>query len=214
MKKNIIISIITLLFISILYGCSASASLGGIQTSNNYANKLALDVGLYVPSEIKDRMTTVGTSTFVCSAWKAQIESGSGFNTALISGISSCVENLDVSNSPINPEMAKRKGYDLYVLPQIVNENASVSVQESFLSNTINSKYQVSMNIKVFDVNGNTVYTYTANGSGFNNGSGSCSDIADIMKLSMETSLRQVADNISQSLYGAAQINNFIENNE
>jgi hypothetical protein len=198
------------IIIAILYyGCSASATLSNIQTSNTYANKLKLKVGLFIPPEIKDRMTTVGTSTNVCSMWKAQVSSGNGYNTAIQSGLSSCVEDLVLSNSPISPESAKSEGYDLYVIPQIVNENASVSVQESFLTNTINSQFQTSVNLKFFDSNGETIFTYTANGSGFNNGSGSCSDIADIMKLSMETSLRQIADNISQSFYGSAQINDF-----
>jgi hypothetical protein len=203
---------LTLIAVTILYyGCSASATLSGIQTSNTYANKLKLTVGLYIPSEIKDRMTTVGTSTNVCSMWKAQVSSGNGYNTAIQSGLSSCVENLVLSNSPISPELAKREGYDLYVIPQIVNENASVSVQESFLTNTINSQFQTSVNLKFFNSKGETIYTYTANGSGFNNGSGSCSDIADIMKLSMETSLRQIADNISQGFYGSVQINDFVK---
>ena len=170
----------------VYYGCSATATLSGIQTFNTYSNKLKMKVGLYIPSEIKDRITTVGTSTYVCSAWKAQVSSGNGYSTAIQSGLNSCIENVQLSNSPISPELAKTEGFDLYVIPQIVNENASVSVQE-------------------------TIFTYTSNGAGFNNGSGSCSDIAEIMKMSMETSLRQVADNISQSVYGSAQINDFVK---
>ena len=201
---------ISLFIIAILYyGCSASATLSGIQTSNTYPNKLKMKVGLFVPSEIKDRVTTVGTSTYTCSAWKANISSGNGYYSAIESGLTSCIDNLSLSNSPINPESAQREGYDLYVIPQIINENASVSVQESFFSNTINSQFQTSVSLKFFNKNGETIYTYVANGAGFNNGSGSCADIADIIKLSMETSLRQVADNISQSFYGSSQVNDF-----
>lgn len=210
MKKNIIL--VSLLILSFLYyGCSSTAKLSGIQTSNTYSNKLKIKVGLFVPSEVKDRVTTVATSTFVCSAWKAVVASGNGYNTSLISGISSCIENLQISNSPISPELAKTEGYDMYIIPQIVNENASVSVQESFLTNTISTQFQTSLNLKFFNQTGETIYTYTANGAGFNNGSGSCADIADIMKLSMETGLRQVADNVSQSIYGSAQINDFVK---
>jgi hypothetical protein len=210
MKNLLILSVVVVLVLS-FYGCSATATLSGIQTSNSYPNKMKLKVGLFVPSEIKDRMTTVGTSTYTCSAWKAQVASGNGYFSAIQSGLSSCFETVQLSNSPISPEMAQRDGYDLYIIPQIVNENASVSVQESFLTNTINSQFQTSVSVKLLSPKGETVYTYTANGSGFNNGSGSCGDIANVIKLSMETSLRQVADNISQSIYGASQVNDFVK---
>ncbi len=211
MKRKITYFIFIILT-TLYYGCSATATLSGIQTSNNYPNKLKIKVGLFIPSEIKDRLTTVGTSTMTCSAWKAQISSGNGYNTAIQSGLSACIEDVELSNSPINPEMAKREGYDLYVIPQIVNENASVSVQESFLTNSINSQFQTSLNFKFINKDGETIYSYSANGSGFNNGTGACDDIAQVMKMSMETSLRQVADNLSQSIYGSAQIHDFVNN--
>jgi len=209
--KNKFTVLVLLSSFLVYYGCSATATLSGIQTFNTYSNKLKMKVGLYIPSEIKDRITTVGTSTFVCSAWKAQVSSGNGYSTAIQSGLNSCIENVQLSNSPISPELAKTEGFDLYVIPQIVNENAFVSVQESFLANTINSQFQTSIALKFFNSSGETIFTYTSNGAGFNNGSGSCSDIAEIMKMSMETSLRQVADNISQSVYGSAQINDFVK---
>lgn len=210
MKKVYLLIVIVL--ISILhFGCSATATLSGIQTSNTYSNKLKIRVGLFVPSEVKDRVTTVSTSTFICSAWKAVVNTGNGYNTALISGISSCIADLQISNSPISPELAKKENYDFYISAQIVNENASVSVQDNFFSNSISSQFQTSLNLKFFDQTGSTIFNYTSNGAGFNNGSGSCADIADIMKMSMETGLRQVADNISQSIYGSSQINDFIK---
>ena len=52
----------------------------------------------------------------------------------------------------------------------------------------------------------NLFIRYTANGSGFNNVSGDCSDIAESARMSMETALEQVADYISQSTYGSAQL--------
>jgi len=195
--KNKFTVLVLLSSFLVYYGCSATATLSGIQTFNTYSNKLKMKVGLYIPSEIKDRITTVS--------------SGNGYSTAIQSGLNSCIENVQLSNSPISPELAKTEGFDLYVIPQIVNENASVSVQESFLTNTINSQFQTSIALKFFNSSGETIFTYTSNGAGFNNGSGSCSDIAEIMKMSMETSLRQVADNISQSVYGSAQINDFVK---
>jgi hypothetical protein len=209
--KKLLISALLVIISFAYYGCSSTAALNGIQTSNTFANKVKLKVGLYLPSEIKDRVTVVGTSTMVCSAWKANVASGNGYYTAIQNGLSSCIEDVQISNSPISPESAQREGYDLYVIPQIVNENASVSVQESFFTNTINSQFQTSVNLKIFNNKGETIYTYTSNGSGFNNGSGSCSNIAAVMKMSMETSLRQIADNISQSIYGSSQINEFVK---
>ena len=208
MKKIFLVSIV--IIISVLQnGCTSTTTLNEIQTSNIYTNKLKLKVGLYVPSEIKEKSTVVGTSTIFCGAWKAQIASGNGYYSAIRSGLSSSVENVQLSNSPIDSELAQTEGFDLYVVPQIVNENASVSVVPTGLAWTIKSQFQTSISLKFIDSKGDTIYYCNLNGSGFNTGKGSCSDIADVIKLSMETGLRQITDNISETIYNSGQINAF-----
>ena len=116
------------------FGCSSTAMFERrIDTSNAFENKIKLKVGLYIPPEIKERITSVGTSTMVCSIWKAKIPSGIGYRMAIQNGLSSCIEDVRLSDSPINPEVAQREGYDFYVLPEIENEYASVTVDQEAL---------------------------------------------------------------------------------
>jgi len=144
-----------------------------------------------------------------CSAWKAKINSGNGYYTALESGLSAALQAVDVVKTAPSPELAKTGGYDLLINVNLSNENSAVTVNEGFLTNTINSQFQVSLSLSFADKDGHSLYSYTANGSGFNNVSGGCSDIAESAKRSMETALKQVADYIAQSTYGSAQLSEY-----
>lgn len=206
-KMYIIIAAITISVI--MTGCSSTATLNTIQTSNTYTNKLPLKVAIYVPSDMTNREVVVSPSTLTCSAWKAKINSGNGYLTAIVSGLSAAIETLVPVTTVPSPEMAKANGYDLLVTVNLSNENSSVTVNEGFFTNTISSQFQVSFTLSFADRNGQSLYSYTANGSGFNNVSGGCSDIAESNKKSMETALKQVADYISQSTYGSAQLSEY-----
>jgi Tfp pilus assembly protein PilX len=193
----------------IMIGCTSSATLSRTQTSNTYTNKLGLKAAVYLPPDFTDREIVVSPSTQTCSMWKAKINSGNGYYTAIESGLSAALQSVDVVKIVPTPEMAKTGNYDLLVTVNLSNENASVSVNEGFLTNTLNSQFQVSFSLTFADKNGQSLYSYTANGSGFNNVSGSCSDIAESAKKSMETALKQVADYVSQSTYGSAQLSEY-----
>ena len=195
-----------LAFAVIITGCTSSATLSKTQTSNTYTNKLALKAAVYLPPEFSDREIVVSPSTQTCGMWKAKINSGNGYYTAIESGLSAALQSVDVVKIVPNPEMAATGKYDLLVTVNLANENATVAANEGFFSNTLNSQFQVSFNLTFADKGGQSLYSYTANGSGFNNVSGSCSDIAESAKKSMETALKQVADYVSQSTYGSAQL--------
>ncbi len=205
--KTILFAFATLLaFAVITTGCSSTATLSKTQTSNTYTNKLALKTAVYLPPELSNREIVVSPSTQTCSMWKAKINSGNGYYTAIESGLSAALQSVDVVKVVPTPEMATTGNYDLLVTVNLSNENSSVTANEGFLTNTINSQFQVSFSLSFADKAGQSLYSYTANGSGFNNVSGSCSDIAESAKRSMETALKQVADYVSQSTYGSAQI--------
>ena len=123
--------------------------------------------------------------------------------------LSAAIQVVNVVNTAPSPELAKTGGYDLLVTVNLANENSSVAVNPSVFSSTINSQFQVSFSLIFSDRNGQSLYLYTANGSGFNNVSGDCSDIAESARMSMETALKQVADYISQSTYGSAQLSDY-----
>jgi len=192
-----------------LAGCASTATLDQTQTSNTYTNKLRLKTAVYIPSALSNREIQVSPSTNNCSMWHAKINSGNGYRSAIESGLSSAVISTDVVDFVPSPELAKSGNYDLLVTVSLSNENASVSVNNGFLSNTINSQFQVSFSLTFADRNGQSLYAYTANGSGFANVNGSCGDIADAAKQSMQTALKQVADYISQSTYGSAQLSDY-----
>ena len=80
----------------IIAGCSATASLNKIQTSNNYTNKLPLKAAVYIPSELSNREVITSPSTATCSMWKAKVNSGNGYYTAIESGLSAAIQVVDV----------------------------------------------------------------------------------------------------------------------
>ena len=206
MKTMLLALTALLLFAVITTGCSSTATLSKTQTSNTYTNKLPLRGAVYLPSEFSNREVVVSPTTQTCGLWKAKINIGNGYYTAIESGLSAALQNVDVVKVVPTPEMAATANYDLLVTVNLSNENSSVTANEGFLTSSINSQFQVSFSLSFADRAGKSLYTYTANGSGFNNVSGSCSDIAESAKKSMETALEQVADYISQSTYGSAQL--------
>jgi len=199
-------SVLVLIFAMGLAGCSASATLNKIQTSNTYVNKLPLKAAVYIPPDLSNRVIQTRPTTMVCSAWKAEVNSGPGYYSSIQSGLSAALQSVDILKVNPTPEMAQSAGYDILITVNLQNENSGVTVSEGFFTNTINAQFQVSFGLSFADRRGQSLYSYTANGAGFNNVSGSCSDIADAAKMSMEFALKQVADYIAQSTYGSAQL--------
>lgn len=188
-------------FLLLLVGCSSTAMLNKIQTSTTYSNKLPLKAAVYIPLELSDRELVATPSTMACGAWQAKIDAGGGYSTSIISGLSSAIKVVDVIKFAPTPEFARKEGYDLLITVSLGNENLSITVNEGFWASTINTQFQVSFTLSFVDNQGNSLYSYTANGSGFNNISGTCSDIAQSAKVSMEAALRQIADYIAQSSF-------------
>ena len=143
----------------IIAGCSATASLNKIQTSNNYTNKLPLKAAVYIPSELSNREVITSPSTATCSVWKAKVNSGNGYYTAIESGLSAAIQVVNVVNTAPSPELAKTGGYDLLVTVNLANENSSVAVNPSVFSSTINSQFQVSFSLIFSDRNGQSLYS-------------------------------------------------------
>lgn len=209
MNKTSLTLMLVPIVLFVLSGCSSSATLSKIQTSNTYTNRLPLKAAVHVPPDLSNREIEISPSTWTCSAWKAKINSGNGYRTAIESGLSAALQTVDALNTAPSPEIARDHGYDLLVTVNLSNENSAVTVSEGFFSSTINSQFQVSFSLSFADRDGQSLFSYTANGSGFNNVSGDCSDMAESAKRSMETALRQVADYISQSTFGSVQLSEF-----
>ncbi len=132
--------------------------------------------------------------------------------TTIKNGLSACLKEIQIMDNVPSPEEAKNKNCDIIITVKLNNENSSISVSEGFLSYSINAQFQVSFIFDFTDQNGQHIYSYTANGSGFNTMSGSCLDIAKPLKISMESALKQIADNIAQSTFGSAQLNDINKN--
>ena len=190
-------------------GCIATATLDGIGPSNTFLNKSKIKVGLYIPPDIKNRSTTVKPYTVECWVYSARILTGDGYSTAIHRGLSSCIENVQLSDNPISPEVAKREGFDLYIIPEIINEKATIGVRPRFFYPELNTIFQTSISLKFFNTSGELISAYTIHGAGLKTKECHCSDMAEVMKISMENGLRQVADNI-QSVY-VAQIKDSIK---
>lgn len=188
-------------FFLFLLGCSSTAMLNRIQTSTTYPNKLPLKAAVYLTQEIYERKVTTSPSTMTCSAWKAEVDVGEGYLTAILNGLSAALAKVDLVKTMPTPEFARNNGYDIVVNVNLINENLGITVNEGFWSNTVNTQFQVSFNLSFIDNQGNALYSYTANGNGFNNTTGSCSELAASSKISMETALHQIADNIATATY-------------
>ena len=193
----------------VLTGCTSTATVNSVQTSHTYANKVKLKALLYVPDEIENRVLRTEPSTYICSAWKAEVDAGAGYRSAIANGLSAALASVQtVDKAPI-PEMAKQEQAHLLVTAALGNENASITVSEGFWSNSINTQFQASVTMTFLDKDGQALYSYVANGAGFGNQSGGCDEIAPALKTSMQTALRQIADYVAQSTYGASPIRDY-----
>jgi hypothetical protein len=107
------------------------------------------------------------------------------------------------------PEMAQRERADLLVTTVLSNENASIMASEGFWEPSINTQFQAAVTLNFFDSAGQNLYSYTANGAGFGNQSGACDKIAPALKTSIESAMKQIADYIAQSTFGASPIRDY-----
>lgn len=193
----------------ILTGCTSSAKLNQVQTSNNYPNKLKLKALVHMPADLSGKQLVVTPSTSECAGFKAEIDAGYGYLSSIENGLRAAIETVEMVQTVPSPEEATRRGADLIITVNLQNESAGLSMASSMFSATLNSQFQISFNLQYMDAGAQSLYSYTANGTGFYNLSGVCADMAKSMQISMEIALKQVADNVSQSTYGAAQIREF-----
>ena len=209
MRKLMLFILFTFLLTGLTSGCSTTATLNTIQTSSTYANRIQLKALVYIPAELQSRVVVAEPSTDICSAWKAELTAGPGYRSAIENGLSAALASVQVVNIAPTPEMAKQYKADILITTALSNENANIIVNEKFLSNTINTQFQASITLHFADQNGQTLYSYTANGAGFGTQTGTCDDIASALKTSMETAMKQIADYIAQSTFGSAQIKEY-----
>ena len=201
--------ILTGIVASTLIGCSTAATLNRTQTSNTYPNKLKAKALVYVSPSLQSKVLIASPTTNECAAWKAEITAGQGHVSAIESGLSAAIESIEMVTVPPTPEAARERNAHMMITVNQANENANITVNSGFMSNTINSQFQTSLIVSFADAHGQSLYSYTANGTGFNNVSGTCNDIAESLRLSMESALKQIADYIAQSTYGAAPMRDF-----
>jgi hypothetical protein len=218
-RKNQLVSqiiSISLLLIGIsLQSCSftSKAFLGQVQTSNTYPTKVKLKTLVYIPQDLENRNITFSPNSTTCSAWSGEVNVGQGYRTTVVSALSSALQQVDVVNTIPNLETAKNQGYDVVVSVKLSNESAShqTQIKQGFWSTTAlhNAQFQISFGLTFNDRDGKILFTYTANGSGFGNLEGDCDRMANVVSTSIETALKQVADNISQSTYGNADLRDY-----
>lgn len=206
MRKLVTILVESCVLILSLTGCMSNATLGTVQTSNTYTNKIQLKALVYIPGDIQNRTLSCSPSTYMCSAWKAVVVAGPGYKSAILSGLSAALESVQVVKTVPTPEMARQQKADLLVTVVLGNENANITVNEGFWTSSINTQFQASVTVNFMNNEGQSLYNYTANGSGFGNRSGDCGNIAPALKTSMEDAMKQIADYIAQSTFGSSLI--------
>lgn len=208
--RNLVVLLTGLAVLTLLStGCTSNATLDAVQTSSTYANKVKLNTLVYIPEDIRNRNLSCSPSTYICSAWKAEIVTGPGYESAIMSGLSAALASVRLVNTAPTPEMAEQLKADLLVTVVLSNENVNVTASEGSWTGSINTQFQASVTLNFMDRMGQSLYSYTANGSGFGNRSASCDEIAPALKASMETAMKQIADYIAQSTFGASMIRDY-----
>jgi hypothetical protein len=201
--------VVACLSLAALAGCTPNAAVGVVQTSNTYPNKVRLKTLVYVPDEVQNRLLTCSPSSYACSAWKSEITTGEGYKSAIVNGLAAALLSVQTVDSAPTPEMAQREQADLLVTTVLSNENANITVNEGFWQGSINTQFQAAVTLNFSDSAGQSLYSYTANGAGFGNQSGDCNKIAPALKTSVEGAMKQIADYIAQSTFGAAPIRDY-----
>jgi hypothetical protein len=200
-----------LVFLPLLFvGCTSVATINKIQTSNIYANKLKLKALVYLQDDLTNRVVPVRSSTNICAAYNGEINAGSGYRSALESGLMASFYEVEFVQHPISPELLKQRNADVAIVVTMQNENLALTCTEvmGFFASGIrqNAQFQVAFGMTFSDINGNIIYSFTANGSSFDTKDVSCTEIAATMATTMEKGLKQVADNISQLVYGNSEL--------
>jgi len=203
---------VSILILALLIGgCSSVVRMQKVQTTLTYSDKLPVKVGLYIPPEISNYQADVPTSSSSCGAWHFPMPLGQGLNDAIRSGAETSVNEVTMFSSQPNFASTGSGACAFYLVPKLNNVNTDVSFTEAFFSNSIKANMQVSITINVIDNTGKTFYSFTSNGSGFENGSGSCGTGADLLSNCSRNTLQQIADNIAQTINSAAQIRDYVK---
>lgn len=199
----------------LIFGCTSTAVLNKIQTSNNYPNKLKVRALVYLSDDFKNRITPIKSSTNICAAYNGSIDVSSGYRSSIESGLNSCISEIEFVNVNPSPEMLKSKKADLTITVSIQNESFGLNCSEvsGFLTvgTRQNAQCQISFGLSYTDKDGKTLYSQTSNGSSFDTKDMGCSDIAQMMAQTMEKSLKQIADNIAQNTYGNSELRDYVK---
>jgi hypothetical protein len=203
------------LILTLFVACSSVATINKIQTSNSYPNKLKAKAVVYIPDDIANKILEIRSSTNVCNAYNGSINAGVGYKSAIESGISTALSEIEYSITPPNSEVLKQKKADLGIVITLQNESLALNSSEvsGFMSTTTrhNAQFQLSIGIAITNSEGNVLVSFVANGSSFDNKDVGCSEIAQVMASTMEKGLKQVADNIAQSIYGNSDVKDYIK---
>ena len=208
-KKYSLISILLVFAIS-YSGCTSTASLLKTQTTNVYVDKVDTKVALYIHPDFYDRVFTAKSNSH-CWLWKAEVSMSNAYVSAIQSGIESAFKDVVLLKTIPTPDYMNSNNIKLAIVANLSNEGGDVTYEDGFFSGDLKSNFQTSINLSFSDKNGRAFYTFTANGASFNSLSGSCGDMADCLKKSMEIALRQASDYIAQSCYSASQIRDAIK---
>jgi hypothetical protein len=208
MTKYILVSLAAIIALTSL-GCSSSATLGNIQPTNTYPNKLHLRAAVVLSPQLMNHAFQSSVSGSSCGAWTAKIDAGNAYLTAIRNGLESALERVVILGNTL-PSEESSKMYDLTVNVDLANESSSIQASTGFFTTPINAQFQTSLNLTFSDNKGKQFYMYTANGTSFfTDNVGSCNGIADVLKMAAEKALRQATDYISQSTFSAEQLNSY-----
>ena len=205
--------IISFLFIILVFeGCSSTAFLHKQQTTVTYSDRLPGRIGLYIPDNIKNNLLECSSSGSSCGAYSFNIELGSTLSEAIRSGVETACNEVVILDAMPNSSTLKSSQLKFAIVPRLTNANGDVSFSTGFFKTPVKGTFQASITFSLMDANGKTFYSFSSNGSGFENASvGSCSGAADVVGKAAETAIQQIADNIAQTLNSSKQIQDAVK---
>jgi hypothetical protein len=219
-------------------GCSSSVTLNPTHATISKPNKLKVFALVYIPSELCTRQIVTHPQAS-CLAFTSTIDAGSGYMSAIRSGLEGAMDSVEIMDTLPTPEMARLKHADMVIAVSLQNEEASIRVslpQSSAAADPsydiglhdghvtiketkppsggsglvmIQTRFQCSIGLDFAGRDGQALYSCSVNGNGSAGKMSYCPYIADALSESVTSALQQIANHAGDSFCNAAQLRDY-----
>jgi len=213
MKIDKIFTVIGLLAIFLFFsGCfgPTTVSLRPQYPSVTYPDKFPANVALYFDEEITTYINRVSTTGDFCVGHSYDIPIGTGITNAILHALEGVfVDVAIVKNIPQAEDMSV---YDAIVLVELNSIDDDFEITELTYGQKIKATFNLTLNLEMFGKDMKTVYSFAPHASGMKSDRvNSCSEIGDIIGLSVEKALSLIANDVAQVFYSARQVDEYIK---